>query len=95
MTRLFWTREKDIELARRYVDGDSVDDICKAFGATHSMVKGRLNTLGVRRRVTKNAVDQHGNAALLLGQALRTAMPTKTDTFADDLLKALDTVNKV
>lgn len=94
MTRSFWTREKDIELARRYVDGDSVDDICKAFGATHSMVKGRLNTLGIRRRVTKGAVDRHGNAALVLGQALRTAMPATTEAFAEDLLRAVDAVSK-
>ena len=95
MTRLFWTREKEIELARRYVDGETIDDICKALGATQSMVKGRLSTLGIRRRVTKSDADRHGNAALLLGQALRTAMPTKADSFADDLLEALDTVNKV
>ncbi|MBB4620007.1 hypothetical protein [Sphingomonas abaci] len=94
MTRLFWTRDKEIELARRYVEGDSIDDICEAFGATHGMVKARLNMLGVRRRITKSAADRNGNAALLLGQALRTAMPVKTDGFADDLLKVLDTGNK-
>lgn len=94
MTRLFWTREKEIELARRYVEGDSIDDICEAFGATHSMVKARLNTLGVRRRATKSVADRHCNAALLLGQALRTAMPVKRDGFADDLLRVLDTGNK-
>jgi len=94
MTRLFWTREKEIELARRYVDGETIDDICKAFGATHSMVKGRLSMLGIRRRGTKSAADRHGNAALVLGQALRTAIPVTAEAFAEDLVTAIDAVGK-
>lgn len=94
MTRFFWTHDKDAELARRYVDGQSVEDIGVALGATHGMVRSRLSTLGVRRRVTKSDTDRHGNAALVLGQALRTAMPATTDAFAEDLLTALDAKHK-
>ena len=94
MTRFFWTHDKDAELARRYVDGQSVEDIGLALGVTHSMVKSRLSTLGVRRRVTKGDTNRHGNAALVLGQALRMAMPVATETFAEDLLTAVDAVSK-
>lgn len=94
MTRFVWTHDKDAELARRYVNDQSVEDISVALGVTHSMVKSRFSTLGVRRRITKSDTNRHGNAALVLGQALRTAMPAKMDAFADDLLKALDTGNK-
>lgn len=88
MTRFFWTRDKDLELARRYVDGQSVEAISLALGASQSMVKSRLSTLGVRRRRTKSDVDRHGNAALILGQTLRVAIPTPTDGFAEDFLAA-------
>ena len=94
MTRFFWTHDKDAELARRYVDGQSVEDIGVALGVTRSTIKARLSTLGVRRRVTQNDADPHGNAALVLGQALRTAMPATTEVFAEDLLRAVDAVSK-
>lgn len=94
MTRFFWTHDKDVELAKRYIDGQSVADISVALGVTDSMVKSRLNTLGVRRRVTKSNTDRHRNAALVLGQALRTAMPATTESFAEDLLTALDANHK-
>lgn len=94
MPRFFWTHGKDAELARRYVDGQSVEDIGLALGVTHSTVKARLSTLGVRRRVMQNDADRHGNAALVLGQALRTAIPVTAEAFAEDLVTAIDAVGK-
>lgn len=94
MTRFFWTHDKDAELARRYIDGQSVEDIAIALGATHGMVKSRFSTLGVRRRGTKSDADRHANAALFLGQALRTTMTATTEAFAEDLLRALDDKHK-
>lgn len=42
----------------------------------------------------QNDADRHGNAALVLGQALRTAIPVTAEAFAEDLVTAIDAVGK-
>ena len=90
MSRFTWTRAKDIELARRYVAGEPVEQIAAEFGCSPSTIKTRCGTLGLLRRRIKANPIQHGNASFLIGQALRTALPIDTGTFSKDLLDKLD-----
>jgi len=80
-----------VELARRYVSGDSVDDIAAAFGCSPQAVKTRCNTLGIIRRKVRANRPENGNAGFLIGDALRSAIPIAPEGFADDLLARLDT----
>ena len=90
MNRIIWNREKDIELARRYVAGEPVEQIAAEFGCTPGVITTRCGTLGLLRRKTKKTPVSHGNAPFLIGQALRIALPVDTETFGEDLLDKLD-----
>jgi hypothetical protein len=85
--RFPWSRDKEIELARRYVAGEAVDAIAASFGCTTS---ARISTLGIRRRKLATNCVGNGNAIFLTGSALRSAMPLPDDSFGEDLLAQLD-----
>jgi len=90
MNRFTWTREKDAELARRYVAGEPVDKIAAQFDCSPSTIKTRCGTLGLLRRRVKTNPLLHGNASFLIGQVLRTALPVDPETFGEELLDKLD-----
>lgn len=90
MSRFTWTREKDVELARRYVAGEPVDDIAAEFGCSPGTIKTRCGTLGLLRRKVKANPVLHGNASFLIGQALRAGLPVDTKAFGTDLLDKLE-----
>jgi hypothetical protein len=85
----FWSREKDVELAARYTDGESVDQIAADFGLTPSAIVTRCSTLGLLRRRTSKSPNRYGNAHLLIGEALRQAIPVDPDEFSSDLLDSI------
>jgi hypothetical protein len=89
-SRFLWTREKEIELARRYVAGEAVDEIAASLGCTTSALTTRASTLGIRRRKLATNCVGNGNAIFLTGSALRSAMPLPADSFGEDLLAQLD-----
>jgi hypothetical protein len=88
--RFPWSRDKEIELARRYVAGEAVDAIAASFGCTTSALTTRISTLGIRRRKLATNCVGNGNAIFLTGSALRSAMPLPDDSFGEDLLAQLD-----
>jgi hypothetical protein len=69
MTRGFWTRERDQDLARRYIAGEAPEEIAAALGCTLQAFRGRCSTLGIVRRKLKSNKPVHGNANFLLGTA--------------------------
>ena len=89
-SRFVWTREKEVELARRYVAGEAVDEIAASFGCTTSALTTRVSTLGIRRRKLATNCVGNGNAVFLTGSVLRSAMPLPDDSFGEDLLAQLD-----
>lgn len=89
MPKAVWTLHRDVTLARLYMAGDPVADIAAVLNRTVSMVTTRASTLGLRRRKLKADTKEHGNAAWLIGVALRSAMPEDDQPFAQDLLDQL------
>lgn len=92
MNRSFWNCERDVELAKRYVGGEAVEDIAAAFGCSSQSVKTRCSTLGVVRRKVRRDRPENGNAGFLIGNVRRGAIPIDPNTFSDDLLGKLDQV---
>lgn len=92
MTReSIWTRDKDRELALRYQAGEAVGGIAAAFGLPVTTIRGRVSALGLlRRKLRGEEKPDGGNAAWVLGAALRTGMAAPTDPFATDLMRQLD-----
>ncbi|MBD8549051.1 hypothetical protein [Sphingomonas sp. CFBP 8760] len=90
MNRIIWNREKDVELARRYVAGEPVEQIAAEFGCTPGVITTRCGTLDLLRRKTRKTPVPHGNAPFLIGQALHAALPVDGDDFCKDLLNKLD-----
>lgn len=87
----FWTCEKDRDLAGRYATGDSVAQIAADFDCTIGMVRTRVATLGLLRRALRaGQKPAGGNAAWVVGEALRGGLAVPKDPFADDLLNRLD-----
>jgi len=86
-----WTRDKDRELALRYQAGEAVEGIAAAFALPVTTIRGRVSALGLlRRKLRGEEKPDGGNAAWVLGAALRTGMTAPTDPFAADLMRQLD-----
>jgi hypothetical protein len=89
MPRTVWSHHEDLTLARLYMAGEPVDLIAAALNRTVPMITTRASTLGLRRRKLKDATSRHGNAAWVIGAALRSALPEDKQPFAQDLLDKL------
>lgn len=68
MTRGFWTRERDQELARRYTAGEAPEEIAASLGCTMQALRTRCSTLGIVRRKLRSDKPMHGNADFILGR---------------------------
>jgi hypothetical protein len=84
-----WSPLEDAELARRYMAGESVENIAVVFSRSVPGVTTRANTLGLRRRKLKADPSNEGNAVWVIGAALRSAIPETDQPFALDLLDQL------
>lgn len=89
MPKNVWSPLEDAELARRYMAGESVDNIAAFFIRSVAGVTTRANTLGLRRRKLKADPANEGNAVWVIGAALRSAIPETDQPFAEDLLDQL------
>jgi hypothetical protein len=66
MSRFFWNPDRDRELARRYIIGETPEDIAATLGCTVQALRTRCSTLGIVRRKLKGDAPVHGNAHFLL-----------------------------
>jgi DNA-directed RNA polymerase specialized sigma24 family protein len=61
MSRFAWDQVKDVELAGRYIMGETPEAIAARLGCTVSAVKTRCSTLGIVRRKLRSDKPVHGN----------------------------------
>ena len=79
MTRGFWTRERDQELARRYIAGEAPEEIAATLECTMLALRTRCSTLGIVRCKLRSDKPVHGNADFILGR-ISTGSNRKVDT---------------
>lgn len=89
MNKTVWSHEQDVLLARLYMAGEPVTVIAAALNRTEAGITTRANTLGLRRRQLKADTGQRGNAAWLIGVALRSAVPENIQPFEQNLIDQL------